>query len=142
MDSPSVFTLPLVKANENVPEGMLPEDPLTSFYQHEDGNQVLLEEGEMGTWSAADRLQLIIDDDPPIDQPSTTITSQKTPFGESPNHDLNQPFAAMEQIQSFNKSLSSMLIFVELGDRYNLINCLGTYIFILFYYNNCTYTHF
>ena len=95
----------------------MPEDPFTLYYHQEENEisalkaqtervyeTVLLEEGEMGVWSAFDRISEI-------------------------NHENKEADEAAEDTgtkheSTYNRSLDSLLVFIELGNRYHLLNAL------------------
>lgn len=107
----------LLRNNETVPRGKLPEDPFTLYYHQEENEisalkaqtervyeTVLLEEGEMGVWSASDRISEINHENKEADEAAedTGTTHEST----------------------YNRSLDSLLVFIELGNRYHLLNAL------------------
>ncbi|CAK5074457.1 unnamed protein product [Meloidogyne enterolobii] len=175
--------LPLIR--EVVPEGMLPEDPFTSFYEHEKDEKskeekqkvedeqqknsqnsiICLEEDEEGASTShyspplpptpedphrSSRLPLrrfqnddnfeqpqndvdwqIKQLDPPLDKSIASIhiidefnrTQEEQNLAENKKDDQNEQTKI--QNNQINKQ-NSMLIFLEVGSRYQLLNCLET----------------
>lgn len=94
---------------EIVPEGMLPEDPLTDFYQqNEESND--MEEVKPEFWEEKQ------DDEKEEEHIENTDEDNANSSGE---------IDSLREIPPSNLSdLKSMLVFLALGNRYNLLNCL------------------
>ncbi|CAK5013467.1 unnamed protein product [Meloidogyne enterolobii] len=173
--------LPLIR--EVVPEGMLPEDPFTSFYEHEKDEKSKEEKGEVGQQKNSQNSIICLEEDeecpstshysPPLPPtPEDPHRSSRLPLRrfqnddnfEQPQNDadwkikqldppLDKSIASIHIIDEFNKTQeeqnlaenkkddqneqtkiqnnqinqqNSMLIFLEVGSRYQLLNCLET----------------